>query len=148
MLQNTDRTERDKRIQALGPLCQMTRPDTFTTLNAYAKDQILSTQDEFDFVWNYYKIQLNFRSGQERFSLNLDRVEEAKEEFQMDDKKILQRITVNPHIFGGKPIIRGHRRGSRTRASNARCRRQRGIHCWKGIPGWSPRYTGLSALCP
>jgi len=27
----------------------------------------------------------------------------------MDDKKILQRITVNPHIFGGKPIIRGHR---------------------------------------
>jgi len=27
----------------------------------------------------------------------------------MDDKKILQRITVNPHIFGGKPIIRGRR---------------------------------------
>jgi uncharacterized protein (DUF433 family) len=27
----------------------------------------------------------------------------------MDDKKMLQRITVNPHIFGGKPIIRGHR---------------------------------------
>jgi len=25
----------------------------------------------------------------------------------MEDKKILQRITVNPHIFGGKPIIRG-----------------------------------------
>jgi uncharacterized protein (DUF433 family) len=35
--------------------------------------------------------------------------EEAKEEFYMDEKKILQRITVNPHIFGGKPIIRGHR---------------------------------------
>lgn len=27
----------------------------------------------------------------------------------MDEKKILQRITVNPHIFGGKPIIRGRR---------------------------------------
>jgi len=27
----------------------------------------------------------------------------------MEDKKILQRITVNPHIFGGKPIIRGRR---------------------------------------
>jgi uncharacterized protein (DUF433 family) len=36
-------------------------------------------------------------------------VEEAKEEFQMDDRKILQRITVNPNIFGGKPIIRGRR---------------------------------------
>ena len=36
-------------------------------------------------------------------------VEGAKEEFQMDDRKILQRITVNPNIFGGKPIIRGRR---------------------------------------
>ena len=27
----------------------------------------------------------------------------------MDDKKILKRITVNPQIFGGKPIIRGRR---------------------------------------
>jgi uncharacterized protein (DUF433 family) len=27
----------------------------------------------------------------------------------MDEKKILQRITVNPQIFGGKPIIRGRR---------------------------------------
>ena len=27
----------------------------------------------------------------------------------MDDKKILQRITVNPNIFGGKAIIRGRR---------------------------------------
>ena len=27
----------------------------------------------------------------------------------MDNKKILQRITVNPKIFGGKPIVRGHR---------------------------------------
>jgi uncharacterized protein (DUF433 family) len=27
----------------------------------------------------------------------------------MDKKKILQRITVNPEIFGGKPIVRGHR---------------------------------------
>jgi uncharacterized protein (DUF433 family) len=36
-------------------------------------------------------------------------VEEAKEESKMDDREILKRITVNPHIFGGKPIIRGHR---------------------------------------
>ncbi|MCP5008317.1 MAG: DUF433 domain-containing protein [Planctomycetes bacterium] len=27
----------------------------------------------------------------------------------MDEKKLLERITVNPKIFGGKPIIRGHR---------------------------------------
>ncbi|PKO02839.1 MAG: hypothetical protein CVU43_05820 [Chloroflexi bacterium HGW-Chloroflexi-5] len=27
----------------------------------------------------------------------------------MDDKNILRRITVNPDIFGGKPIIRGRR---------------------------------------
>lgn len=27
----------------------------------------------------------------------------------MDEKKILQRITVNPQIFRGKPIIRGRR---------------------------------------
>jgi len=27
----------------------------------------------------------------------------------MDEKKILERITVNPNIFGGKPIIRGRR---------------------------------------
>lgn len=27
----------------------------------------------------------------------------------MDDKKLLERITVNPAIFGGKPIIRGKR---------------------------------------
>lgn len=27
----------------------------------------------------------------------------------MDEKKLLQRITVNPSIFGGKPIIRGRR---------------------------------------
>jgi uncharacterized protein (DUF433 family) len=36
-------------------------------------------------------------------------LDEPKEGYQMDDKKILQRITVNPHIFGGKPIIRGRR---------------------------------------
>jgi uncharacterized protein (DUF433 family) len=36
-------------------------------------------------------------------------MEEPVEGCLMDDKKILQRITVNPHIFGGKPIIRGHR---------------------------------------
>jgi len=36
-------------------------------------------------------------------------VEEPVEGYLMDDKKILQRITVNPHIFGGKPIIRGRR---------------------------------------
>ncbi len=29
----------------------------------------------------------------------------------MDESKLLERITVNPKIFGGKPIIRG-RRGS------------------------------------
>ena len=27
----------------------------------------------------------------------------------MDEKQLLQRITVNPKIFGGKPIIRGRR---------------------------------------
>ncbi|MDQ7826682.1 MAG: DUF433 domain-containing protein [Candidatus Eremiobacteraeota bacterium] len=27
----------------------------------------------------------------------------------MDEKKLLGRITVNPDIFGGKPIIRGRR---------------------------------------
>ncbi len=27
----------------------------------------------------------------------------------MDDQKLLERITVNPKIFGGKPIIRGRR---------------------------------------
>jgi uncharacterized protein (DUF433 family) len=27
----------------------------------------------------------------------------------MDEKKLLERITFNPKIFGGKPIIRGHR---------------------------------------
>jgi uncharacterized protein (DUF433 family) len=27
----------------------------------------------------------------------------------MDEKALLQRITVNPKIFGGKPIIRGRR---------------------------------------
>jgi len=27
----------------------------------------------------------------------------------VDEKKLLERITVNPKIFGGKPIIRGRR---------------------------------------
>jgi uncharacterized protein (DUF433 family) len=27
----------------------------------------------------------------------------------MDEKRLLERITVNPQIFGGKPIIRGRR---------------------------------------
>ncbi|MBU1209416.1 MAG: DUF433 domain-containing protein [Proteobacteria bacterium] len=27
----------------------------------------------------------------------------------MDENKLLERITVNPKIFGGKPIIRGRR---------------------------------------
>ena len=27
----------------------------------------------------------------------------------MDEQKLLDRITVNPAIFGGKPLIRGHR---------------------------------------
>ncbi len=27
----------------------------------------------------------------------------------MDEQKLLKRITINPDIFGGKPIIRGHR---------------------------------------
>jgi uncharacterized protein (DUF433 family) len=26
----------------------------------------------------------------------------------MTDSKLLERITINPQIFGGKPIIRGH----------------------------------------
>jgi uncharacterized protein (DUF433 family) len=28
---------------------------------------------------------------------------------QLDHKKLIERITVNPKIFGGKPIIRGRR---------------------------------------
>jgi uncharacterized protein (DUF433 family) len=27
----------------------------------------------------------------------------------MDERKLLERVTVNPSIFGGKPIIRGRR---------------------------------------
>jgi uncharacterized protein (DUF433 family) len=27
----------------------------------------------------------------------------------MNEKDLLKRITINPHIFGGKPIIRGRR---------------------------------------
>ncbi|MHB1033359.1 MAG: DUF433 domain-containing protein [Pirellulales bacterium] len=27
----------------------------------------------------------------------------------MDEQKLLERITVDPRTFGGKPIIRGHR---------------------------------------
>lgn len=27
----------------------------------------------------------------------------------MDDAKLLERITVNPQVFGGKPIVRGRR---------------------------------------
>jgi uncharacterized protein (DUF433 family) len=27
----------------------------------------------------------------------------------MDERKLLERITVSPQIFGGKPIIRGRR---------------------------------------
>jgi uncharacterized protein (DUF433 family) len=27
----------------------------------------------------------------------------------MDKDKLLERITSNPEVFGGKPIIRGHR---------------------------------------
>ena len=27
----------------------------------------------------------------------------------MDEQKLLERITINPEIFGGKPIIRGRR---------------------------------------
>lgn len=27
----------------------------------------------------------------------------------VEEEKLLERITVNPNIFGGKPIIRGHR---------------------------------------
>ena len=27
----------------------------------------------------------------------------------MDEKKLLERITINPKVFGGKPIIRGRR---------------------------------------
>jgi uncharacterized protein (DUF433 family) len=27
----------------------------------------------------------------------------------MDEQKLLERITVNPAIFGGKPVVRGHR---------------------------------------
>jgi uncharacterized protein (DUF433 family) len=29
--------------------------------------------------------------------------------YAMDEKELLERITVNPKIFGGKPIVRGRR---------------------------------------
>ncbi len=32
-----------------------------------------------------------------------------REEVLMDENKLLERITVNPKIFGGKPILRGRR---------------------------------------
>ena len=31
------------------------------------------------------------------------------EDIDVDENQLLQRVTVNPSIFGGKPIIRGHR---------------------------------------
>jgi len=34
---------------------------------------------------------------------------DKREVIVMDEKRILERITVNPKIFGGKPIIRGRR---------------------------------------
>jgi uncharacterized protein (DUF433 family) len=34
---------------------------------------------------------------------------DAEEPADMDENQLLQRITVNPTIFGGKPIIRGRR---------------------------------------
>ena len=34
---------------------------------------------------------------------------EAQARLMMDEQVLLQRITVNPKIFGGKPIIRGRR---------------------------------------
>jgi uncharacterized protein (DUF433 family) len=34
---------------------------------------------------------------------------EAQGKLMMDEDVLLQRITVNPKIFGGKPIIRGRR---------------------------------------
>jgi uncharacterized protein (DUF433 family) len=42
----------------------------------------------------------------------LDRLFEeigAQRDEMMDEDKLLDRITVNPKIFGGKPIIRGRR---------------------------------------
>lgn len=33
----------------------------------------------------------------------------ARGENPMDEQRLLERITVNPSIFGGKPIIRGRR---------------------------------------
>jgi len=33
----------------------------------------------------------------------------VRERAAMDEKTLLERITVDPAIFGGKPIIRGHR---------------------------------------
>lgn len=53
----------------------------------------------------------------------------------MDEKKLLERIVINPAIFGGKPIIRDD--GSQSSISSA-CWRQV-IHLKpfsKAIPGW------------
>ena len=48
-----------------------------------------------------------------RYPFKMGKIEisnsEKREVIVMDEKKILERITVDPKIFGGKPIIRGHR---------------------------------------
>ncbi|WP_425425664.1 DUF433 domain-containing protein [Thioflavicoccus mobilis] len=41
----------------------------------------------------------------------------------MRDDELLQRITVNPEIFGGKPIVRGRRLAVEHILRNARGRR-------------------------
>jgi uncharacterized protein (DUF433 family) len=99
-------------------------------------------------VRNYYKIQCKFNREQASFPLIPEGVDEPKEGYQMDEKKILQRITVNPNIFGGKPMFRGRRlAGEHVLAMLAAGDSAETI--LEGYP-WleKEKYTGMPSLCP
>ena len=65
----------------------------------------------------------------------------------MDERKLLDRITMNPKIFGGKPIIRGRRLavehvlGMLARAIVSK-------RSWRAIPGWNARMCKLASFMP
>jgi uncharacterized protein (DUF433 family) len=64
-------------------------------------------------VVNEKNSQIKIRNGQLGHSFRLwnsDTIESVSlSGGAMDERKLLERITVNPKIFGGKPIIRGRR---------------------------------------
>ena len=51
----------------------------------------------------HYRILKNFDL------FNIDDKNQIKSQVKMDEQLLLKRITSDPKIFGGKPIIRGHR---------------------------------------